>query len=206
MADQASSKTASRPSRVEVETAADSPFARSDPTAGKRGKGKGETKYSVTIARSEARRRKSYEPERSIPFPLLPMTLYPFLSFRRFAKVVAQQNANRNCHSIAHRRKEVQLAHSCNRCMVQAKPCPAGNFNTGYLAIRVQVYEHIDHCFSLCTRSSFRVRRNQTAIRSRQTKSFGLGAFIVVRRRFNNRGLLINYQPALALFILLRAS
>src|SRR5437016_3703439 len=77
MEDQASSNTTSRPSRVEVETAADSPFARSDPAAGKRGKGKGETRNNVRIARIEARRRKSYEPVRSIPFPLLPMTLYP---------------------------------------------------------------------------------------------------------------------------------
>src|SRR5438876_4170983 len=104
MEDQASSNTTSRPSRVEVDTNANSVFASPDlRTAGEREKGKGETRNRMTNTTIEARRRTRDQQPWSILFPPLPMTLALF--FLRLISAV--------CESCSATKRESELQLHC---------------------------------------------------------------------------------------------
>src|SRR5438876_8799602 len=79
--------------------------------------------------------------------------------FWRFAKVVTQQNANRNRRAITVCGEKVQLSYSVYDRLVQAVTGPARNFDATDFALRVNVDQHVNGGFNLSVSRAFRIGR-----------------------------------------------
>src|SRR5439155_7420239 len=83
---------------------------------------------------------------------------------RRLAKVVTQQNTNRNRGTVALRGKKVELSCCFYDRLVQAVTGPAHNLDATHFAARVDVDQDINGGFNFSVSRALRIRRLQSAI------------------------------------------
>src|SRR5712691_9173249 len=111
----------------------------------------------------------------------------PAALFWRLAKVVTQQNANRNRRAVALRREKVELSHRIYDRLIQGVTGPTRHFDATDFAMRVDVDQHINSSFYFSASRALRIRRFQTAIWTRRLHAVACIALVIGQRLNDGR-------------------